>query len=1150
MCSECTFNGIKDFTCTLCYAPYVLNNKYECVLCSETQYYDNNTRSCKNNNETCSKQIDEKTCIECNKGYYLQNNWCYQQDNNCIEHSITGCESCDGDTVMTNKGKCTLNKNNCKYQINSNDTSECLICQNNFIINNNNECISDSTCKMIKNDKCYKCEDNQINEDGKCKNYDKNYVEIVTQSNNETYELKCKEGYILNIEQKQCIEKTENNCNKTVGSYCVSCPDYKHNENGTCVDNKDKQCITIEGDNYCTNCKEINNHGECIQMNDINCTSLNNKQCLRCKEGYFKDTSTCKSISEVEEIEHKYCYHYRGTMKKCDECSEEYVLTREGYCYSKSGEPLETEDKNNTNSNQNQTMKRETKYKETNNCIERSTKGCSRCEDGYYLEDGECKQCIGGCWQCSNSTYCTGCDSYSYADNGKCIKIGELAETCSQLMPTHDGCVQCRDGYYKASDGKACTKCDSSCLTCFLFNGLERCIDCQVGYYRAVAQERFCLSQDLLINCTNKTNTGCSVCENGFFLTDAKTCQKCGLNCISCQNEKTCVKCKEENYVLKEGVCVDYKTIQHCKEAKNSKCTSCDDGFELSKTGLECNEIVKDYTLTIALSSGGGCLVLILVIVIVIIIIVIILHHKRVQKERERLTIFKMKESDIEMIELEEYLVGSATEIDFGNDIPVDSETVHKICIGNKSKRKAKIQFTTKEDCEKYTIRTEPALVTLNKGDACEFKVFIKPICTCQLKDEIVLTALDISNGKQVVTRIPIKCLTEFTTRLDYDELIENDKLGEGSFGVVFLGTFRGNKVAIKKMKQFSSDNKELDEFEKEVSMLEKFRNDYIIHFYGAVFIPGKICMVTEYAQHGSLQNLIKKRVGQPIYDRMKTKILIDGAKGIQYLHSNGILHRDIKPDNILVLSLEDEIPVNAKLTDFGSSRNINLLMTNMTFTKGIGTPVYMAPEILNRKHYKKPADIFAFAITMYETYIWKDVYPKSQFKFAWDIAEFVTNGKRMPQTNEISNEQYEIIKDSWKQDSNERLTIDEIVEKLTCEYEGKEKATNDKVDKLNNDIKSNNENEEIKQISNSSNVSEEEGVKEIEEDNKKQSSSTSSEEIKEKEEMNEEIKQSTSSTTSEDEEKAEEVKDEENNEKQSTSSSSSSNISSSDEKE
>ena len=126
-----------------------------------------------------------------------------------------------------------------------------------------------------------------------------------------------------------------------------------------------------------------------------------------------------------------------------------------------------------------------------------------------------------------------------------------------------------------------------------------------------------------------------------------------------------------------------------------------------------------------------------------------------------------------------------------------------------------------------------------------------------------------------------------------------------------------------------------------------------------------------------------------------------------------------------------DKSIINCKLTDFGSSRNINMMMTNMTFTKGIGTPTYMSPEILNKQHYKKPSDIYSFSITIYEVMKWGEAYPKSLFKFEWKIKNFISTEKRLS-LDCISNEKIkEIISNSWQQDPKERLTIDEILIKL-----------------------------------------------------------------------------------------------------------------------
>ena len=225
-------------------------------------------------------------------------------------------------------------------------------------------------------------------------------------------------------------------------------------------------------------------------------------------------------------------------------------------------------------------------------------------------------------------------------------------------------------------------------------------------------------------------------------------------------------------------------------------------------------------------------------------------------------------------------------------------------------------------------------------------------------------------------------------------------------------------------------------EFTKEVNMLDKLRCDQIIHFYGAVFIPNKICMVTEFAQYGSLQDLINKRKDNPPSERVRLKMILDGAKGIEYLHANGILHRDIKPDNLLCVSLEENVTVNCKLTDFGSARNLNMLMTNMTFTKGIGSPVYMAPEVLNKQKYKKPSDVYSFAVTIYEVMIWDDAYPKKHFQFPWDIADFVNSGKRPNNQDIIPNKKIEkIVEDSWCQEPRDRLTIHDIVVLFDTEF-------------------------------------------------------------------------------------------------------------------
>ncbi|ELP88716.1 tyrosine protein kinase, putative [Entamoeba invadens IP1] len=434
------------------------------------------------------------------------------------------------------------------------------------------------------------------------------------------------------------------------------------------------------------------------------------------------------------------------------------------------------------------------------------------------------------------------------------------------------------------------------------------------------------------------------------------------------------------------------------------------------------------------------CVLIVFIILIVSIVIVTKttinkLHTHKIEKTT---TLFAMSKSNINFVPLQGGVCVSSNVIDLNSDIEqieVNKDTRQVLCVGNTNKTATKIQFTISSNITKFTICIDPEVVTLKSGYACEFSVYVKPLCSCKINSTIQLISKNLKTNKEMYNEISLVGATQQTTRIDYDELIEEKKLGEGSFGVVFKGIFRENVVAIKKMKNVLDDDKSMDEFEKEVAMLDKFRCEYIIHFYGAVFIPSKICMVTEFAQFGSLQDLMKHKTSEDIDIKMRIKFMIDAAKGISYLHKNGILHRDIKPDNILVFSLDFNYKVNAKLTDFGSSRNINTMMTNMTFTKGIGTPKYMAPEILNKEKYKKAADVYSLGVSLFECAIWEEPFPKIRFKFAWDIVDFVVSGKRLKKPLYLNNNIYKIVSNMWCQDVTKRIEIEDVITKLESIY-------------------------------------------------------------------------------------------------------------------
>ncbi|KAL7717778.1 Protein serine/threonine kinase [Entamoeba marina] len=888
--------------------------------------------------------LDNNECILCD-GLVDQNGYCFNETSEtiykCISKTEFGCEEC--------------------YEGYESKLSYC------------NEC--SSNCLRCYNDECINCEMNyQLNETNHCELISD---PIISFDNNKT--MKCSDGYYSNGE---CIKCSDSNCITCNSSQCLTCNTNYTLNNGNCQITEPNNGEEIRSNYGVIDCDNgyYSNNSECIKcsLTFDNCELCNINSCLSCLNGVLIDDGSCSINTDCLNIDYSICLSCNDNGNwfngnECISCGDNCKNCINGYCIECNDDYILQSDNNCI----------ENEYPD--NCITLSYYGtCQRCSNGYYLNNNLCYDCSNECTTCHNLTYCFECnDGYMLNSNNECVDISESNANCKTAIPgSSGGCAICNDGYYR--NQTSCLSCISNCNKC---NNGESCISCESNYF-LLNDASECISYDDLTNCETKTQSGCTKCINDGYYLNNQYCISCSdttENCNTCNNNGECLTC-QNGHILINYECINYQLIDNCKESNDSKCTSCSFWHTLNEDQTGCDTQVVWWVIVLI-----GLVILIIMIGICVLILYVtklLLDWRKQQKQRQLTTIFSMKTSNIQFQSTNNQdVVINKNEILFNDEcdeIGVNEETRDLICVGNTSKHTIKVQFSVKD------------------GKAIEFEIFIKPLCTCKINDQIMLISVDLSKGKTITTPITINTITIMTTRLDYSELIEDVKLGEGSFGIVYKGTFRANQVAIKKLKDVYNNSDAIDEFNKEVSMLDKFRNDYIVHFYGAVFIPTKICMVTEFAQYG-----------------------------ISYLHSNGILHRDIKPDNFLILSLENDVQVNAKLTDFGSSRNINMLMTNMTFTKGIGTPKYMAPEILDRNKYKKPSDIYSFAITIYETMIWDNAYPKTQFEHPWSIADFISNGNRLPKPSTMNETIYSLISNCWKHESNSRYTIEEVVKKL-----------------------------------------------------------------------------------------------------------------------
>ncbi|EDR26651.1 protein serine/threonine kinase, putative [Entamoeba dispar SAW760] len=945
-------------------------------------------------------------CQKCKEGSVLINNVCYisQDIPHCTNYVKTtsgiGCRECSYGYYWK-QGTCSkCSESNCIVCKDNDGT--CIECNEGYKLMNGvcTAVTPESTKCLYFKDHCYKCS---------------NHLSVLFESTNycATCDDECSSCKITtdrcticNIDKKYISVSGQCSLDQTAdlvsNDNIISCTSNYYLNSRECVacSKKFKDCNTCT-EKTCTSCSSpnaINKDGSCEV--DPNCKVYENNQCSVCKDGYFKTSEgICSSCGTncIKCTDSDFCL----------ECSDSYYLTTMGKCT----------------------------VNELPNCEYSSTKGCTRCFDHFYLDsDGNCQPCSNTCLTCfKNASFCTSCPTDYYLDQSTCVTDKNNSVKCSHILPGGK-CAICNIGYYNLNSN--CHECSVNCTTCQ--REASGCIECGENYYRSSSQNK-CLSQDDLVYCISKNSWGCSKCLDGTYLYNGE-CYLCPHNCTNCISSSVCSSCGNET-VLRNGKCVPLEAIVNCIETSNSKCSKCSLNYKPTELGDYCEFHLN--VLIVILPIIGFIIILIIVLCMAIILINSITRYTANKQREKEFTSFKMSNSSIHFVPLSNgsYLMVNKKEINFTENsvIPVGQETKTLLCIGNTNRVIMKVQITNKTDCEsKYGIRSEPQLAFIKPGNAVEFNLFVKPYCTCKVDDPILIVSSDVKNNKEKIYQLQVIFETQISTRLDPDEIKEEKKIGEGSFGIVYLGTFKGNKVAIKKMKQIEENENKMKEFEKEVMMLDKFRNEYIIHFYGAVFIPNKICMVTEYAEHGSLQDIINKKTENEIPMNLRIKFMIDAAKGIEYLHSNGILHRDIKPDNFLVVSLDDNIEVNCKLTDFGASRNVNMMMTNMTFTKGIGSPKYMAPEVLDRKHYKMPSDIYSFAVTMLQCFTWQDPFPKTQFKFAWDIADLVANGKRTNQIEKVTNQQIkDLIIRSWEQDTRKRLNITDILNKLkTIEIE------------------------------------------------------------------------------------------------------------------
>ncbi|XP_073144789.1 proline-rich receptor-like protein kinase PERK3 [Henckelia pumila] len=277
------------------------------------------------------------------------------------------------------------------------------------------------------------------------------------------------------------------------------------------------------------------------------------------------------------------------------------------------------------------------------------------------------------------------------------------------------------------------------------------------------------------------------------------------------------------------------------------------------------------------------------------------------------------------------------------------------------------------------------------------------------------------------------------------DAFSPENYLSEGGFGFVFQGILKeGLKIAVKQHKAASLQGEK--EFKSEVHVLKQARHQNLVMLLGSCSEESHRLLVYEYVCNGSLEKCLSNsdQISSPTLNwEQRIKVAVGAAKGLEYLHAHNIVHRDMRPSNILITHDHE-----ALLGDFGLAKAQQGDTYQSSDSGVVGTLGYVAPEYAESGKMSTKTDVYSFGMVLLQLITGlktTDAIPEGKSLVGWAKPLLETKNypdlidKRIVESHDVHQLFWmvRVAEDCLKRDPNKRCTMELVVHNLNCIREG-----------------------------------------------------------------------------------------------------------------